>query len=223
MHPDKRVVIEKALEEGKKLVSRTTQKYYIFKDETGEPIIKTEEELLQEEIEGTISPRDISKSELTLELYIFDNTQEGSSYPVDYSFMGWFDWDLHDISPGIYDYAGIVYDGSLVLYGSGEVAYNEDNESYSGEDYIGTEDVHNSAGYVAYYNNHFSGYDLDHGWVFADARQNIKQNLEGNANLSYFHTYSDAEYSITISVPPSITITPTTSQWKKPVYDIFWY
>ncbi|SHK01204.1 hypothetical protein [Paramaledivibacter caminithermalis] len=217
----KREVLEKAFNNGKRLLRIEKRVVELKKDANGRlvPIDPKEEIKTQNIKDSLISAKSISENSLTLELYVLDNTREGSSYPVDYSFMGWFEWNGQDPAPGEYDFAGITWDGGLALYKGDQVAYDWiDRETTSGE-----EDMKTSRGYVAKYKYYNGVSPLKCGWVFADVRQNQKQNLQGNVKFTYFHTYSSLNYSVSISNPPSLDIKPDYKNWDKFSYTTFWY
>lgn len=225
MHTDERAQIEKELKSGKKLVKIEKRKIHFKKNEAGDLIPLTEEEYSSLSLTELA---DVTQDDLTLTLYILDNTREGSIYPVDYSFEGWFDWNALDNFPGPKDFAGIGWGNcNLASYYRSQTAWDRYGIQYSGTTNLGTADVVANSAYVAYYSNLRDGQTgayLDHGWVFADVRQNTKYNLEQNVVFQYTHTSSGYTYTADIdSDGLSFSVLPITDTWDDFAVSNIWY
>jgi hypothetical protein len=130
-----------------------------------------------------------------------------------------YDWHS-DMDLGGEDSLGTAWAGGMALISDSHYGFYRDGKKYYGHRETVSANAGVSWSFYEYYRacGGCTTYRSNYGYLDARIRKGSFGNKDTNVIGKYFHTFQNLEYSLSISGTPSISISPTTSQWSLALY-----
>ena len=134
---------------------------------------------------------------------------------------GYFNWDNVALDLSGQDWIGTAWANNMAIGGRAAIGYYQNGSFITFSNRSDTPNTGTGIGFNEWKIITKAYTYADYGWDYVTIGWSSRRYQPTNVVFNYFHTWQSLNYYLVFSVPPAISITPTTSTWGKSVVATF--